>query len=437
MSDIPFHVAGGAFIGRKPQTDRPPEIGPISRFTAAPAASSRRRKLWEVAHKCHCPIIGTCFDVQELRALMAKVMEFPRDTSDFVLHTTAVGNCDNRSRLAELLHKHLEKRHAAEIRKFSATRDTAELRALWRAACRDGSTIAGALWATWSHPACDSTLEHEVYGDIHMIQHQLGGRARVDHGALKRLREEHAEQARALADAREALNRLRHEHAREVQGLMQRLIDLQAESAGKDARLAALNGQHEHLQNSLPDMKDRQALARRATDAEALNVALTARSSQLEEALQRERRRNALLETELQLHAHHAEPAHASVAPDLGGKCVLCVGGRSGAIDAYRQVVERSGGRFLHHDGGLEESLHRIDSALAAADLVICQTGCISHNAYWRVKEQCKRTGKQCMFVKTSGASGFERAIQSASRLCEGVPALPDHADVLVDKDSH
>ena len=117
MSDIPFHVAGGAFIGRKPQTDRSPEIGPISRFTAAPAASSRRRKLWEVAHKCHCPIIGTCFDVQELRALMAKVMEFPRDTSDFVLHTTAVGNCDNRSRLAELLHKHLEKRHAAEIRK--------------------------------------------------------------------------------------------------------------------------------------------------------------------------------------------------------------------------------------------------------------------------------------------------------------------------------
>ena len=41
------------------------------------------------------------------------------------------------------------------------------------------------------------------------------------------------------------------------------------------------------------------------------------------------------------------------------------------------------------------------------------------------------------MFVKTSGASGFERAIQSASRLCEGVPALPDHADALVDKDSH
>lgn len=436
MSDIPFHVAGGTFIGRKPWTERRPEIGPISGFTAAAPTRTRRRKLWEVAHKCHCPIIGTCFDVQELRALMNKVMEFPRDTSDFVLHTTAVGICDNRSRLAELLHKQLEKRCAAEIRKLSQTRDTAELRLLWRAACRDGSTIAGALWATWSHPACDSTLEHEVYGDIHMIQHQLGGSARVDHSALKRLRQEHAEQTQALADARDALNRLRQDNAREIQGLMQRLIDLQAESAGKDARLAALSGQLEQLQNSLPDIKDRQALARRAADAEALNVALTARSRALEEALNRERRRSALLETELQLHDHLAAPVESATVPDLGGKCVLCVGGRSGAIDAYRQVVERSGGRFLHHDGGLEESLHRIDSALAAADLVICQTGCISHNAYWRVKEQCKRTGKQCMFVKASGTSGFERAVHSASRLCEGVPTVRLVNDP-VDKDSH
>ena len=66
---------------------------------------------------------------------------------------------------------------------------------------------------------------------------------------------------------------------------------------------------------------------------------------------------------------------------------------------------------FLHHDGGLEESLHRIDGVLAAADLVICQAGCISHNAYWRVKEQCKRTGKPCVFVKRSGVSSFGRVL--------------------------
>ena len=105
----------------------------------------------------------------------------------------------------------------------------------------------------------------------------------------------------------------------------------------------------------------------------------------------------------------------------LDGKCVLCVGGRSGAVGAYREAVERQGGRFLHHDGGLEESLHRIDSALAAADLVICQAGCISHNAYWRVKEQCKRTGKPCLFVKRSGVSSFGRVIAD---LCGEEPVV-------------
>jgi hypothetical protein len=89
-------------------------------------------------------------------------------------------------------------------------------------------------------------------------------------------------------------------------------------------------------------------------------------------------------------------------------------------VDAYRKAVEGRGGRFLHHDGGLEESMHRIDAALAAADLVICQAGCISHNAYWRVKEQCKRTGKRCIYIKASGASGFERVVAAAGSDCNG-----------------
>lgn len=100
---------------------------------------------------------------------------------------------------------------------------------------------------------------------------------------------------------------------------------------------------------------------------------------------------------------------------NIAGKCVLCVGGRSGAVDAFRAAIEQRGGRFLHHDGGLEESLHRIDGALAAADLVICQSGCISHNDYWRVKEQCKRTGKLCLFMKRGGVSRLSRLIEAGA----------------------
>ena len=88
-------------------------------------------------------------------------------------------------------------------------------------------------------------------------------------------------------------------------------------------------------------------------------------------------------------------------------------------------MVEQSGGRFIHYDGGKEENLRRIDSALAAADIVICQAVCISHNAYWRVKEQYKRTGKPCMFVKNAGLSSFERVIDEAGKqVCENQRTL-------------
>jgi hypothetical protein len=76
----------------------------------------------------------------------------------------------------------------------------------------------------------------------------------------------------------------------------------------------------------------------------------------------------------------------------------------------YRRLVEASGGRFLHHDGGEEDKVQRLDQALAAADLVICQTGCVSHNAYWRVKDHCKRHGKPCVFVERPSAAHIKRA---------------------------
>lgn len=46
-----------------------------------------------------------------------------------------------------------------------------------------------------------------------------------------------------------------------------------------------------------------------------------------------------------------------------------------------------------------------LEGSLAAADLVICQTGCLSHGAYWRVQDHCRRTGKTCVLVEQSAAA--------------------------------
>lgn len=39
------------------------------------------------------------------------------------------------------------------------------------------------------------------------------------------------------------------------------------------------------------------------------------------------------------------------------------------------------------------------EDGAAAADLVICQTGCLGHGDYWREQDHCRRTGKGCVLA--------------------------------------
>ena len=417
MSQPPFNFASAAMAAALQPLDLSESL---LRPPPGTVQGSRRRKLWEISHKFHCPIIGVCFSAGDLRTLMCRVMHFPADTSDYVLHTTAVGACEDRSQLAELLQKNLEKRFQLTIRRFAAARTGDALRALWQEATRGGHELPAALWSSWTHPVCDARLEQEIHGDIHMIQHQIGSGARADLNALKALRADNAQLRRQLDVAHSANQSMRNEKSRETGALGQRVIELRAELAGKEAWGAGLTAQLDQLRQTLPDLRDRQALVRRANDAEARASALSDTAAALGNELAGLKRLLGQAEAALQQFIAPKENGTFSdvdrnTAVNIAGKCVLCVGGRAGAVDAYQQVIEQRGGRFLHHDGGLEESLHRIDGALAAADLVICQAGCISHNAYWRVKEQCKRSGKRCIYMKSAGVSGLSRLIDRES----------------------
>ena len=420
MTQPPFRFATAA-LATAPKPPTVPQILSCSQPASA-TQGSRRRKLWEISTKAHCPIIGVCFSTEDLRALISKVMNFPRGTSDYTLHTTAVSACDERSQLAELLHKTLEKRFQLTIRRFSAARDGNALRTLWLQATRSGCEIPAALWASWTHPACDAQLEQEIHGDIHMIQHQIGSGTRADLHALQALRADNGQLRQELAAAQRTNESLRSEKSRETQALGRRVVELRAELAGKDAWAERLVSELDSLRQTLATLRDQETLARRASDAEDRANALSIHSRTLEDEVFKLQRLLAHADNTVNQLTNGGENCPLSAVDRnppamLDGKCVLCVGGRTGAVDAYRQLIETRGGRFLHHDGGLEESLHRIDSALAAADLVICQAGCISHNAYWRVKEQCKRSGKRCIYMKSAGVSGLSRLIDSAASL--------------------
>jgi hypothetical protein len=61
-----------------------------------------------------------------------------------------------------------------------------------------------------------------------------------------------------------------------------------------------------------------------------------------------------------------------------------------------------------------DEAPDKLEASLGAADLVICQTGCLSHGDYWRVQDHCKRTGKACVLVEQPEAVRIVR-IQSGA----------------------
>ena len=382
-----------------------------------PSHGSRRKRLWELESLCHCPIIGVCFDLEQIRRALGRHHHIPSTASDFDVHTTAVRECSHRCALAEALHKHLERRHALIIRQFRDADSSAALLERWRAALATGN-VAGALWATFTHPDCDAALTRTVYGEIHMLQHQVGADHRTDHSTCRALEADCTRLRQALAAAEAELSDARHARTAEIERLKHALQEARAHAARLEGVCARAQGEIDQLRaaSAQPDAHD--TLVRRARDAQSQCVALRAQLSDSEHSRERAERRLKQVEALFDLVMARMERTQLAPLPTeaderLAGRHVLCVGGRTGASVFYRELVERLGARYSHHDGGMEESLSRLEASIAAADAVICQTGCISHNAYWRVKETCKRTGKVCVFVKTPSLSAFLSGLNS------------------------
>jgi hypothetical protein len=214
----------------------------------------------------------------------------------------------------------------------------------------------------------------------------------------------------------------------DIERLNAELLQVRADAIAKDSRIVFMAQDLEALQASIPQLEDKQRLQKRVDQMAQRQQELEAQNGDLRRRLAVAERvaaeRAGLERVAMGAEAGALQDVQAVVV-QLHQKMVLCVGGRSGNIANYRDVVERVGGRFAHHDGGVEDNASVLDANLAAADLVICQTGCISHNAYWRVKDFCKRTGKRCVFVENPSASSLERGL---AQIAVAKPAV----DVLV-----
>lgn len=383
-----------------------------------PAANqgSRRRKLWDLPHPCHCPVVGVCLPLGTLRQLVNKALGGKAMADDYEVHVGTVAECTKRHRLSEMLQKELEARYAGSVQAFKIAKDARAVAELWADAVREGD-VPGAFWATLTHPRCDEALQEAVLRDMHMLQHQAGAALRIDAGRFKALIQENGVLGRELGRVQQRCTRVIAEKAAELERLQAQLLQQRALVIGKESRIAFLLQDIAQLKATLPDYEDAARLRRKVEQLAARQSELEAQNAGLREQLGDAQRALALRDKEGL--ARQAPPQgqagpQVPVALHLGQRTVLCVGGRNGNVANYRAVIEKAGGHFAHHDGGLEDNPAALDAGLAAADLVICQTGCISHNAYWRVKDFCKRTGKQCVFVENPSRASLTRSLQQA-----------------------
>lgn len=385
--------------------------------------AGKRLKLSDLESGWYCTIIGTCLSMGELRRLAARQkVVFPKpNPTDYEMHTGMIRLASQERGVSKAITKLLDQKHAAAIGRFRRVATVADLESLWRESVEKGE-VAGACWALMAHPVATEQLRSLVFGEIHMLSHQVGAAARVDLKRFHVLQTENAELEATVARQQERLRSAIASRDAALRDLQERLDHEIAEcrrlahAAGAAAELATLKAMVEELKRHVALEEE----ARRAADAVAREAETRAVAAERDNAALSE----DLRETRAELAALEGGVSCDSVAvcdnscgrPDLCGRCILYVGGRAGHIHHLRRAVEECNGTFVHHDGGLEESMGRLAGLLNQADAVMFPVDCVSHMAHDQLKRLCKRLEKPFVPVRRSGLGAFMRALEAVER---------------------
>lgn len=367
---------------------------------SVPAAEARRR-LWEVAVCHHCVLLGAAFDATELRRMFRRGGYSDwRTASDYELHSSAVCFAKTRNDFSKQAQRALEERFAGAVNRLAVARTDSEVLERWRAMVEEGEAV-GAYWAALTHPACDADVDEALSREMHLIAHEEFAARRATLRQLRAREERNDVLLSKLAAGQEAAEALR----REIATLREALSEARGDAQRAQAEVDRL-----HSGDAARAMQARQAELEAALNASRVETAAARRA--LREA---ERR----LETGYRPVRPSRPEAPLPVAvevdpprlPDLSGRRVLCIGGKTALAAQYRALVEAAGGDFAHHDGGTEDHVARLPAMLGSAELVICLAGDCSHAAYRIAKRYCKAKGKPCALTGSSSVTAVARCV--------------------------
>ncbi len=392
-------------------------------------SNSSRLAIWNLDKKLHCSVIGTCLTIKELLQFGNKFGIAKKILNDnYQLHGTFVAIAGTRSPKTRLINKHLNKKYRQTILRFRHAHHTKALSALWQEALSSGD-IASAFWALITHPMTSDNLLVQVFGEAHMLSHLSGGSIRVDMLKLTKLQHKVPKLEQKLNVQEQKSQQALAKKEIVIQKLNNQLIALQntqrqfkfteerLKKAEQQNRARALHPGSERLSKQL--IASQTCADRAEKDAQEWKALASTRSErcQLLEAhlTQLVTEKSTVEQTLKNLLSEHSVDSKnnddRSGDIDLCNRCILFVGGRNRQCAHFRTLVEQLNGRFLHHDGGLEESPQRLTSLVARSDAVLCPLDCISHDAMNRIKRDCKHQGKPLQFLRQSSLATFTHGL--------------------------
>lgn len=395
--------------------------------TGQPVPAAGRTRLGDLDAYLHCSVIGTCIATAELRKLMARFV-FVRDMSDAEVHHEAVAMAAQGGAIAKALHKALDRRFEPVLQRFSRLRSADVLGESWEEALHQGD-VPGAYWAVLTHREVTPALRQKVFGDVHMLSHLVGAASRADIRRLVALEREN-EELRERAERQQ----LRSQDALDERD--RSLARLQNDLAAARTERASVNGPAEVLlQIAQEDLSGALALvavqtARRERAELATSVAADeaarlrdelAHMSRHAEALGREL---AAAEALLLQAGEGTTTASSRLSDRLSGRRVFYVGGRPSSTPAIRDLVQRHGGAFQRHDGGLEDRKGLLASVVAWAELVVFPVDCIDHDSATNLKRLCAKQGVAFLPLRCASVASFAAALAGASGDADG-PGSP------------
>ena len=345
--------------------------------------------------------------------------------SDYEIHHHLVRLAGNTERESRRLDRYLEEKFARALRAFREYRDEVTLRRGWVSALEAEDDLGGSYFALLTHPALDKTIAQEAMGHVHMLSH-------VAASALRRVRAE-LERARAcVVEYEAALERERRARLRQTNRLLRLRKHIQARevavaSSGREALEAVAPRSPPASQIESPpaataaDIREIRSRIKNSDDERRAWRRLYRRARRQIEALESEVSRaprvsdiGESLAPVPENRSARPESESARLPCDLAGRVVAYVGGRGRVVPRLRALTERCNGRFVYHDGGLQERAGRIDESLAGSDIVVVPLDCVSHDASRRLKRRCRRQGKTILWLRTASVSAFRSALQRA-----------------------